>query len=161
MTSYHLNPTTGDPGKCRAQAGNCPFGSADEHYESKADARKAFEKAQTENAPKQELFAFDTGDGYYSVKEGTSLKDMYPHLQKYYQKAFHRIYGDPESTGKEIFAFNTGDGYWSVKGGDTIESVPSHLHEFYIKAWETYEAERLEAAKPQKRGFLSGFSRRG
>jgi hypothetical protein len=42
---FHINPKTGEPGKCSAENGNCPFGSADEHYTSAEAARTAFEKS--------------------------------------------------------------------------------------------------------------------
>lgn len=29
MTKFHVNSETGEPGECRARAGNCPFGSED------------------------------------------------------------------------------------------------------------------------------------
>lgn len=43
---FHINPETGNPGKCRALF-KCRFGGDNEHYESPEAARKAFE---TENA---------------------------------------------------------------------------------------------------------------
>ncbi len=43
MTKYHLNPQTGNPGKCSAEQGNCPFGDPLEHYDFPAEARKSFE----------------------------------------------------------------------------------------------------------------------
>ncbi len=43
MAKYHVNPTTGEAGKCRARH-NCPYGGENEHYSTAADARKAFEK---------------------------------------------------------------------------------------------------------------------
>ena len=44
MDRYHINPTTGNPGKCRAKEGNCPFGGVREHYDSKEAASAAYEK---------------------------------------------------------------------------------------------------------------------
>jgi len=52
---YHISPSTGNPNICRAQNGNCPFASDDDHYETKAEAREAFEKKQNEAAPSQPL----------------------------------------------------------------------------------------------------------
>lgn len=40
---FHINPETGNPNKCSAKSGNCPFGSDSEHFESKAEARLNFE----------------------------------------------------------------------------------------------------------------------
>lgn len=45
MAKYHINGK-GEPGKCSAEKGNCPFGSDDEHYTSAAAARTAYEKRQ-------------------------------------------------------------------------------------------------------------------
>lgn len=47
MASYHYNPSTGEPGYCRAKPGNCPFteqGST--HSDSKDGARRAYEEFQ-------------------------------------------------------------------------------------------------------------------
>lgn len=44
MAKFHINPKTGEPGKCSADNGNCPFGSADQHYTSIDAARAAFEE---------------------------------------------------------------------------------------------------------------------
>jgi len=44
---YHVNSETGDAGLCRAEMGKCPFGSADEHYDSPLKARDAYEASQS------------------------------------------------------------------------------------------------------------------
>ncbi len=44
MVKYHVNPKTGEPGLCGAQANNCPFGGGDVHYPTKEAARSAYEK---------------------------------------------------------------------------------------------------------------------
>jgi hypothetical protein len=41
--SFHVN-AAGNAGECRAQKGGCPFGSADEHFSTAAEARDNFEK---------------------------------------------------------------------------------------------------------------------
>jgi hypothetical protein len=41
---YHISPTTGNPNRCSAKPGNCPFGDADKHFPDKESARKSFEK---------------------------------------------------------------------------------------------------------------------
>lgn len=45
---YHINPKTGRVNICRADPakGKCPFGSAQEHFEDKTEARKHYEKSQ-------------------------------------------------------------------------------------------------------------------
>jgi len=47
MTKYHLNPTTGDPGLCKAVNGRCPFGTDEEHFSSKEEARAGYELLQS------------------------------------------------------------------------------------------------------------------
>lgn len=46
MAKFHVNPNTGDASPCRAEKGQCPFGSADEHYNTKEEAYAAFEASQ-------------------------------------------------------------------------------------------------------------------
>lgn len=45
---FHINPTTGDAGKCSATQGKCPFGGESEHYTSAEAARSAYESKQGE-----------------------------------------------------------------------------------------------------------------
>jgi len=44
--AFHINPSTGEAGKCSATKGGCPFGSAEDHYSSPEAARNAFEETQ-------------------------------------------------------------------------------------------------------------------
>lgn len=46
MAKYHIN-AKGEPGKCRAWLGNCPFGGDSDHHETPEQARDAFEKSMT------------------------------------------------------------------------------------------------------------------
>jgi len=47
MTRYHYNPSTGEPGYCRAKPGNCPFiAQGSSHSDSKEGARRAYEEFQ-------------------------------------------------------------------------------------------------------------------
>jgi hypothetical protein len=50
MAKFHVNSETGIPGKCRASAGNCPFGSDDQHFSSKGEAQAAYENQMQELA---------------------------------------------------------------------------------------------------------------
>lgn len=45
MAKFHIN-RAGNPGSCRAQPGNCPFGDESYHYLSSDDARAAYEAQQ-------------------------------------------------------------------------------------------------------------------
>lgn len=46
MSKFHINEN-GDPGKCSAKKGNCPFGGPNDHFDSKEAARTAYEQKQT------------------------------------------------------------------------------------------------------------------
>jgi len=63
---FHISPETGNPGACKAKPGNCPFGSVHEHYESKEDARAAYERSQESFAAAQ-LIKLDS-EGYIASK---------------------------------------------------------------------------------------------
>lgn len=46
LMSYHVNPKSGNVGLCKATKGGCPFGGADEHFESKREAQVHYEAQQ-------------------------------------------------------------------------------------------------------------------
>lgn len=46
---YHINPATGEPGRCSAKNGGCPFGGENEHYTSPEAAREAFEASNSDS----------------------------------------------------------------------------------------------------------------
>ena len=50
MARYHMNPATGNPNKCSAKEGNCPFKSDDgaeaTHYDNPTAAREGYEQEQ-------------------------------------------------------------------------------------------------------------------
>jgi hypothetical protein len=51
---FHIN-TKGEPGRCHAQHGGCPFGGEDEHYATKEGASAAYERSmQSDTLPKLE-----------------------------------------------------------------------------------------------------------
>lgn len=59
MTRYHINPKTGNPNKCSAKLGNCPFKSTDGaeaiHYETQDAAREGYEKIMEAQAEADRL----------------------------------------------------------------------------------------------------------
>lgn len=44
---FHINPETGDVGKCEAKKGKCPFGTLDAHFTTAEAARAHYEKEQS------------------------------------------------------------------------------------------------------------------
>ena len=55
MANFHINPETGEPGKCSAAEGNCPFKDVSEHFESMAEARDSYEKEMESREKYEEL----------------------------------------------------------------------------------------------------------
>lgn len=108
MTKYHISKK-GNPAICRAKEGNCPLGGADEHYDSKEEAREAISKkeekkhsilpgisevpVESEVDDKSELqkeFVQKVKDGKFQEVEkemiyhkAEELKDAYEMLQKF------------------------------------------------------------------------------
>jgi len=73
--AYHINPNSGSVGKCRADAGNCPFGPVEDHYDSPASARLAFEKKMSANPLDRSTLKSLTADELRAVllKEATEI----------------------------------------------------------------------------------------
>lgn len=81
MNRYHVNPETGNPNICRAVKGGCPFGGEEAHFDSKNDARKAFERFNSANgAPKlkKRVSNIDPRHGYLKreIAEGIVIHDV-------------------------------------------------------------------------------------
>lgn len=49
---YHIKPASGEPGRCYAKAGNCPFGADAPHFATAEEARKSFESSMAEKTAK-------------------------------------------------------------------------------------------------------------
>ncbi len=47
MAKFHISPETGNPGACKAKESNCPFAGANEHWDTKEEARAAYESKMT------------------------------------------------------------------------------------------------------------------
>jgi hypothetical protein len=45
MAKYHINPETGNVGRCKSVEGKCPFGDEELHYSTDSDARTAYENS--------------------------------------------------------------------------------------------------------------------
>lgn len=46
MSKFHVN-SKGEPGRCSAEKGHCPYGDAEHHYATKAEAQQAYEASMT------------------------------------------------------------------------------------------------------------------
>jgi hypothetical protein len=65
---FHVNPETGDVGRCKATKGNCPFGSVEEHYASADDARSAFEASNESFATAAPVTLSETAEAALSAE---------------------------------------------------------------------------------------------
>lgn len=82
---FHIN-TRGEPGKCHAENGRCPFGSAEDHYATREGASAAYErsmhgdtipkleKAPTRSQVEQVLDAMSRGED--TVPEGVKFTNV-------------------------------------------------------------------------------------
>jgi len=66
MTKFHINDK-GEPGKCSATKGNCPFGGPEKHFNTFQEAAIAFESSQ-------ETFPKPTSIRIYDQWTGSSKK---------------------------------------------------------------------------------------
>jgi hypothetical protein len=87
---YHINPTTGRVNICRADPAKdrCPFGSAEEHFEDKAEARKHYENSQKPSVSLRKVIETRSGEaGEHNLYKGLS-KTEWPkegdHCDLYY-----------------------------------------------------------------------------
>lgn len=96
MAKYHISPTTGNPGVCRA-AHACPFGGADEHYDSATEAREAFENAMTMGASALKGAVHSNSYEPYRVSVGTESDDLETLTQKQKDAERYARMGDTEA----------------------------------------------------------------
>lgn len=87
---YHINPTTGRVNICRADPakGRCPFGSSEEHFKDKAEARQFYENSQKPSASLRKVIETRSGEaGEHNLYKGLS-KTEWPkegqHCDLYY-----------------------------------------------------------------------------
>ena len=80
---YHVNPKTGNPGVCHAQAGKCPFGGDENHYPSENEARAAYEqkmahmvvKAVSKKSAKDVEHAISTAVALLAIERPSDLNE--------------------------------------------------------------------------------------
>lgn len=87
---YHINPETGRVNICRADPikGRCPFGSAEEHFQDKEEARKHYENSQRPATSLRKVIETQSGEaGEHNLYRGIS-KTEWPkegeHVDLYY-----------------------------------------------------------------------------
>lgn len=130
MAKYHINPKTGNPSRCRAEQGGCPFGSESEHHTSIEASRKSFE----ERMENQELFLHFSEvpitKGAHMLGAFNKFQDDSEELMPGYysrQRMIETLYGDiPVAEGTRLVIENgtvaeahrdelTGELRWAVR----------------------------------------------
>lgn len=92
---FHIN-SKGEPGRCSAQHGGCPFGSESEHYATKESASLAYEQSMNDGVlPK--LTKAPTRDQVEQVLDSMSRgDDTIPEGVEFVESDVHEIAAEPE-----------------------------------------------------------------
>lgn len=120
---YHISPTTGNPGVCKAQK-FCPFGRADAHYDSKEEARAAYERAmegpqptpgsETEVTAKGNTFSTPVNLADNALLQTVNGKSV--RVEREENSFTHRVVHDGQRVG--IISFHRVMKTWAVAYGD-------------------------------------------
>lgn len=78
-TAFHINPETGNPGRCTAQPGNCKYGES-VHYETEEIARLAFEESM-----KEDVFTLDVFESSYMNIPADELEFLHHAIEQEYE----------------------------------------------------------------------------
>lgn len=111
---FHVNPTTGDVGKCRARSGKCPFGGDSEHFTTEEAAREFFEKSE-ETARKITGAREAGGEVVYDMRESNLAAA---------EKAILQANKKLERAGVEQRFDFTVEEYMAVDGKNPIKAEP-------------------------------------
>lgn len=102
---YHINPETGNPGRCTASAGKCPFLSESLHYETVEAARAGFESAMR-ISKEENYLAFD-GEPLWDEGVTERLEEIYTEGD-----CWKLAYALHERYGYEVYTFGVSDDSW-------------------------------------------------
>lgn len=98
---YHINPETGNANQCVAKPGNCRFGSDTAHYETKQEAREAFEKSMVSEdatAGKTKAALAEEERVKFAFETDSKLAEKSQELAQEDRRAFRTI----ESLGRRV-----------------------------------------------------------
>lgn len=117
---FHINGE-GNPGRCSAKAGGCPFGSEAEHHSSKEEARAAYEKEQEAQAVTP------------SLRSTKAIKRRYPEV---YEALFKRT--------RQAHRYNLED---DAVVGDTVFTPQGRLYRVDVASDAQIQAPALSYIK--------------
>lgn len=157
MIAYHINPETGNPGLCKA-AQRCPFGSSEEHFPTKEDARRAYEEGQVAIAvPFVKAKVYRNGSLTPSEYEGE--------VREYAERADAvRPEGRPGRMGSLCASPSLKGALRWIKGNEWVQHSDRETYEltlnanttyvYSIKAWEAYSWHRKDPSVYWDSGVL-------
>lgn len=130
MSKFHVGPS-GNPGRCIANEGNCPYGADAPHYDSVESARKGYENSQSAqimSLSKHSRPEFETPENVAKVKA---------FLDSSIGKNFHsdnvRIV-DNETFAAEVKTDFIGKYNNQLRKGDVAELTISHGDVLFVRA---------------------------
>lgn len=149
MSKYHINRSSGETGPCRAEKGQCPFGSEAEHYETAELARQAYEASQggsflmrSRSIAKRMLIV-----GGMAVA-GVSLAGCATNIGLTDSGEPARPWTDPESSNSQV--------YEEAPGSGALEKANDWVNEHPVKTPSTEDMERwLDEKSEQLDGWLN------
>jgi len=144
--TFHVNPKTGNPSVCRAtEKRGCPFGGEDIHFESKEEARAAYEKKQASfehfiwksKLPPQKaavLAIYDPMSEEISVKElwGNKVYGAFGKLMDESEDGTRLVIENGQVWQKDILY---GSGSWKFVSGDYDQLTRLEKGRSYDRAW--------------------------
>jgi hypothetical protein len=111
---FHVNDF-GNAGPCEANPGNCPFASEDEHYATKEEAQKAYER---KNASKN-LLTLKKKSTKVVKEDGTPLTVYHGS-----SASFENFENDKTGTGNDAY----GSGFYFTTDENTAKSYGENVH---------------------------------
>lgn len=136
MTKYHIN-SKGVPAICKAEKGNCPFGGANDHYDSPEQAQAAADKIMAET---YEILPYSDSEPKISVQQAKALnqnikafaKDMYIYTD---------YYDDVQPEGAEISANQAGADYFDY----VMDRHQGRARKFTMPSWSSEVEENKDS----------------
>jgi hypothetical protein len=163
MSKFHINPATGEVGKCSSTKGKCPFGTAEEHYTSQEAASAAYEesmkghavKSAVKKSPKTPRTDFRKSDGSgYRIESNSEGQHRWTWTESG---------GDDPDSGKWQGSFSEAlldaSNDWQVNGdgetsySNTLRAAATRLTKA-IQAGSTVAQAPLVASEPSKEYVL-------
>lgn len=150
MALFHVNPNTGEAGKCEAHNGKCPFGKVEEHFTSAEAARENYEEKMAEKSlPTVTKSTTSKTDGRSTRNDWADLEIYRSKIGKYDEVFVHpqgKIAIIHDARGMEVFKdgkraktsgtpndLRAGRGAWKmVKGSNDVLPTAEDYRQSYV-----------------------------